>query len=46
MKKYFKTVLEDQYFERIVVLSKRLGVGTIEGVFDENLKIIYFPSVL
>lgn len=45
-KKYFEGLINDKYFERIIVLSKRNGVGTIEGVFDENLKIIFFPSVL
>ena len=45
-KKYFNALIEDKYFERIVVLSKRNGVGTIEGVFDENLKLIYFPMTI
>lgn len=45
-KKYFESLISDKFFERIIVLSKRNGIGTIEGVFDENLKIIYFPSVL
>ena len=42
-KKYFTPLLEDKYFERIVVLSNRCGVGTVEGVFDENLRCIYLP---
>ena len=46
LKKYFKSILDYQYFERIVVLSKRLGVGTIEGVFDENLRGLYLPIEL
>ena len=42
-RRYFESVLKDKYFERIVVLSNRLGVGTIDGVFDENLRVIYMP---
>lgn len=46
LKKYFKSIVEDKYFERIVVLSARNGVGTIDGVFDENLRGIYLPYTL
>ena len=45
-KKYFDGLLKDKYFERIIVLSDRNGVGTIEGVFDENLRGIYIPYIL
>lgn len=45
-KNYFKSLIDDKYFERIVVLSTRNGVGTIDGVFDENLKGIYLPYML
>lgn len=45
-KKYFNSVLQDRYFERIVVLSKRMGVGTIEGVFDENLRGLFIPYLI
>ncbi len=45
-KKYFKLLIDEKYFERIVVLSTRNGVGTIEGVFDENLRGIYLPYIL
>jgi stage III sporulation protein AA len=45
-KKYFDLILKDKYFERIVVLSSRNGVGTIEGVFDENLRCIYLPYMI
>ena len=45
-KKYFKDLLEYRYFERIIVLSKRSGVGTVEGIFDENLRGIYLPFML
>ena len=45
-KNYFSELIKDKYFERIVVLSTRNGVGTIEGVFDENLRGIYIPYIL
>lgn len=45
-KKYFSMILQDKYFDRIVVLSKRNGVGTVEGVFDENLRGLYLPFML
>ncbi len=45
-KPYFNSILESKYFERIVVLSKRNGVGTIECVYDENLRGIFLPYVL
>ena len=45
-KKYFSSLISDKYFERIVVLSKRNGVGTIEAVFDENIRGIYLPYML
>lgn len=37
----FKRFLENKYFKRYVVLSKKNGAGTIEGVFDENMMRIY-----
>ena len=39
----FEKLLDAKVFERIVVLSKRFGIGTIEAVFDENLRGIYLP---
>ncbi len=38
----FKELLNGQYFERIVVLSNKQGVGTIEAIYDEKLKCVYF----
>jgi len=38
----YKELLNGGYFERIVVLSSKGGPGKIEGIFDENLKCIYF----
>lgn len=45
-KKFFDVILKDKYFERIIVLSKRNGVGTIECIYDENLRGIYIPYLL
>lgn len=45
-KKYFESILKDKYFDRIVVLSTRNGVGTIDGIFDDNLRCLYIPYML
>ena len=45
-KRYFSEILEKRYFERIIVLSKRNGVGTIECVYDENLRGIFLPALI
>ena len=37
-KSYFNEILQKKVFTRFVVLSNRLGVGTIEGVYDEHFK--------
>ena len=42
-KSYLKIALQEKIFERIIVLSKRNGVGTIEAVYDENLRGLYIP---
>jgi len=39
----FEKILSKKIFDRIVVLSKKHGIGTIEAVFDENLRGIYLP---
>lgn len=44
-KKYLSKLLDNKIFERIVVLSKRRGVGTVELVVDENLKGLYLPYI-
>lgn len=36
----FKSLLQKGLFERFVLLSNSNGVGTIEGIFDENLSLI------
>lgn len=40
-KSEFKPFIENRYFKRYIVLSKASGVGTIEGVYAENLTRIY-----
>ena len=35
-------LIDQRLFERYVVLSNKRGVGTCEGVFDENLKCLYY----
>ncbi len=40
-KNAFKNMLEQKVFKRIIVLSKENGVGTISGVYRENLTRIY-----
>ena len=39
-KKLFKEVLNKKLFNRYIVLSKDNGVGTVNGVFNENLHLI------
>lgn len=45
-KKIFKSLIDEGYFQRIVVLSKRNGVGTLEGVYNENAKPINVPYLI
>ena len=42
-KQSLEKIINAKIFERIIVLSKRFGIGTIEGIFDENLQGVYFP---
>lgn len=37
----FKTLIENKVFSRYIVLSKSKGIGTIEGLYDENYQMIY-----
>lgn len=37
----FKRFIENKYFKRYIVLSKQNGVGTIQGVYKENLTKVY-----
>ena len=40
-KEQFKELLQQKIFKRFVVLSKRNGPGTFEGVYDENFSRVY-----
>lgn len=40
MKKSFKEIINNQLFERYVVLSNNCGVGSLEGVYNQNLDCI------
>lgn len=40
-KPLFEKLIEEKVFKRYVVLSKRNGPGTFEGVYDENFSRIY-----
>ena len=42
----FKDLVSEKRFERIIVLSKRCGVGTIESIYNENFNALYIPSLL
>ncbi|MBQ7884897.1 MAG: stage III sporulation protein AA [Clostridia bacterium] len=44
-KSEFAELLEEKCFDRFVVLSKENGVGTIEGVYKDNLTKIYGGSL-
>lgn len=39
----FDSLIKEKFFTRFICLSKRNGVGTIEGVFDENSLALYLP---
>ena len=41
----FKNLIEKKYFKRYVVLSKERGLGTIEGVYNDNLIRIYGATI-
>ena len=40
MKNGFKSLLSKQLFDRYVVLSNNDGIGTVEGVYNNNFKLI------
>ena len=40
-KKDFEEILSQKVFKRFVVLGLSRGVGTVEGVYDENFRCIY-----
>lgn len=39
-KRWFKDLVENKIFDRIVVLSARNGVGTVEGIFNSSFEPI------
>ena len=39
-KKQFKELLAKKMFDRFIILSKDNGIGTVDGVFNENLNLI------
>jgi stage III sporulation protein AA len=41
-KSEFETLFNDKVFERYIVLSTKNGMGTYEGIFDENCIPLYF----
>ncbi len=43
-KPLFEQVLKEKIFKRFVLLSKRNGPGTLEGIYNENLSRVYFPN--
>ena len=40
-KKEFQELINKKVFKRYVVLGLSRGLGTIEGVYDENFRCIY-----
>ena len=40
-KKQFKYILDNKMFTRFVVLSSNYGVGTLEGIYNENFCCLY-----
>lgn len=44
-KKELQNLLESKVFKRYVVLSKKTGVGTIEGLYRENFTKIYGGAI-
>ncbi|MBQ8451433.1 MAG: hypothetical protein IJ538_01485 [Clostridia bacterium] len=44
--KFLKETIAEKIFERIIIMSKRNGVGTIEGIFDQELRCIYVPYLV
>lgn len=43
-KKEFSALINDKVFDRYIVLSTRNGMGTYEGVYDENLYPLFSPN--
>ena len=43
-KPLFEQILKEKVFKRFVLLSKRNGPGTYEGIYNENLARVYLPN--
>lgn len=41
VKEELSTLFKKKVFNRFILLSNRKGIGTIEGVYDENFKLLY-----
>lgn len=40
-KEFISYLIKENYFERIIVLSKRNGVGTIEAIYNDKFQALY-----
>ena len=45
MKENFKELLKDKIFKRYVVLSSKNGKGTVDGVFDEDFRLLFTRTI-
>lgn len=43
-KPLFEQILKEKIFKRFVLLSKRNGPGTYEGIYNENFSRVYLPN--
>lgn len=43
-KKELEELIQSKIFKRYILLSTRKGVGTYEGIFDENFKLLFRES--
>lgn len=41
-KPYFKSLLDNKVFKRYIVLGDKNGPGTYQGIYDENLRLMYY----
>ena len=41
LKPNFEAIIDNKIFKRYIVLSNRNGLGTIDGIYDENLNLLY-----
>ena len=43
-KPLFSQIIKEKIFKRYVLLSKRNGPGTFEGIYDENFARLFMPT--